>query len=187
MKHQNHQRSIRSFAGKAPKISETVFVDESAVVIGDVCIGQDSSIWPLALLRGDMNSITVGERSSIQDGSICHITHAGPYNPEGYALRIGDDCTIAHSVTLHGCAIGDRVLVGMGSIVMDGAEVEDDVVIGANSLVPPGKKLASGFLYLGSPAKKIRPLNAEEMAYFTYSSANYVKLKNQYLADDEKP
>ena len=147
-------------------------------------IGQDSSIWPLALLRGDMNRITVGQRSSIQDGSICHITHAGPYNPAGYALSIGDDCTIAHSVTLHGCQIGHRVLIGMGSIVMDGAHVENDVVIGANSLVPPGKHLLSGFLYLGSPVKKIRPLSAEEMAYFTYSSQNYAKLKDQYLSED---
>ncbi|NRB37373.1 MAG: gamma carbonic anhydrase family protein [Pseudomonadales bacterium] len=177
--------SLRSFATKHPELGPDVFIDRSAVIIGEVSIGADSSIWPLVVIRGDMNKITIGQRTSIQDGCICHITHAGPFNPDGFALTVGDDCTIAHSVTLHGCSIGNRVLIGMGTIVMDGATVPDDVVVGANTLVPPGKTLESGFLYVGSPAKKIRPLTDKEMQYFTYSSANYVKLKDQYLAEDQ--
>lgn len=183
LKHQNRDLSVRSFNGKTPKIGDRVFIDQSAVIIGDVSIADDSSIWPLVVIRGDMHSISIGARSSIQDGCICHITHAGPFNPDGFALRVGDDCTIAHSVTLHGCTIGNRVLIGMGSIVMDGAKIADDVVLGANSLVPPGKTLESGFLYVGSPAKKVRPLTDQEMDYFCYSSNNYKKLKDQYLAD----
>jgi carbonic anhydrase/acetyltransferase-like protein (isoleucine patch superfamily) len=173
--------SVRAFFEHTPEIDQGVLVDPSSVVIGQVRIGADSSIWPLTVIRGDMHAITIGARTSIQDGSVLHITHAGPFNKDGWPLNIGDDCTIAHSVTLHGCSIGNRVLVGMGSIVMDGAIIEDDVVLGANSLVPPGKKLESGYLYVGSPAKQIRPLNESEMAYFTYSSANYVKLKNQHI------
>jgi carbonic anhydrase/acetyltransferase-like protein (isoleucine patch superfamily) len=130
-----------------------------------------------------MHHISIGKRTSIQDGSVLHITHAGPFNEKGWPLSIGDDCTIAHSVTLHGCTIGNEVLVGMGSIVMDGAVVENQVVIGANTLVPPGKTLASGYLYTGSPAKPVRKLSEKELAYFTYSSANYCKLKDRFLAE----
>lgn len=184
MKHQMCDLSLRSFNGMQPKVGERVFIDRSAVVIGDVTIADDSSIWPLVVIRGDMHSIRIGARSSVQDGTICHITHAGPFNLDGWPLHIGNDCTIAHSVTLHGCHIGNRVLIGMGSIVMDGAIIQDDVVVGANSLVPPGKTLESGHLYVGSPAKKVRALTAKEMDYFTYSSANYAKLKDQYLQED---
>lgn len=173
--------SIRTYAGKTPKISQGVFVDESAVVIGDVEIGTDSSVWPCTVIRGDMHFIRIGERSSIQDGSVLHITHASDYNPKGHPLIIGDDVTVGHSVCLHGCTIGNRVLVGIGSTVLDGALVEDDVVIGAGSLVPPGKRLESGFLYMGSPVKQIRPLKDSEKSFFTYSANNYVKLKNTYL------
>jgi carbonic anhydrase/acetyltransferase-like protein (isoleucine patch superfamily) len=151
-------------------------------VIGDVSIGDDSSIWPNTTVRGDMHRIRIGDRSSIQDNSVLHITHAGPYNPDGYPLTIGDEVTVAHSVTLHGCTIGNRVLIGMGTIVMDGAVVEDDVVVGANSLVPPGKRLASGWLYVGSPAKAVRELTEGEYSYFSYSAANYAKLKDRHIA-----
>ncbi len=183
MKHQDRDYSLRSFEGHQPKTGERVFIDRSAIVIGDVTIGDDSSIWPLTVIRGDMHSIKIGARTSIQDGSVCHITHAGPYNRNGWPLSVGDDCTIAHSVTLHGCTVGNRVLVGMGSIIMDGAIIEDDVVIGANSLVPPKKKLASGYLYVGSPAKQVRKLTPEEIEYFTYSSNNYCALKDRFLDD----
>lgn len=183
MSHQNNSQSVRSFNGLVPQLGERVFIDRSAVVIGDVTLGDDSSVWPQAVIRGDMHTIRIGARTSIQDNSVCHITHAGPFNPDGWPLTIGDDCTIAHSVTLHGCTIGDRVLIGMGSIVMDGAVIGSDVVIGANSLVPPGKQLASGFLYTGSPARQVRPLSEKEMQYFAYSANNYRALKDQYLAD----
>ncbi|MCU7648326.1 gamma carbonic anhydrase family protein [Pseudomonas piscis] len=175
--------AIRTYQDHRPKLGERAFVDHSAVVIGDVEIGADSSVWPLTVIRGDMHRIRIGARTSVQDASVLHITHAGPFNPEGFPLLIGDDVTIAHKVMLHGCSIGSRVLIGMGSIVMDGAVVEDDVMVGAGSLVPPGKRLASGFLYVGSPVKQVRALTEKERAFFTYSAGNYVKLKDQHLAE----
>lgn len=175
----------RRFESHCPQLEEGVFIDPSAVVIGDVHIGRDSSIWPQSTVRGDMHRIRIGERCSIQDNSVLHITHAGPYNPDGFPLHIGNDVTVAHSVTLHGCDIGSRVLIGMGSIVMDGAVIEDDVVVAANSLVPPGKRLASGYLYVGSPAKPARPLSEKEFSYFCYSSTNYSKLKDRHIAELE--
>jgi carbonic anhydrase/acetyltransferase-like protein (isoleucine patch superfamily) len=175
--------AIRTYQGMTPTLGERVFVDCSAVVLGDVQLGDDSSVWPMSVVRGDMHQIRIGARSSVQDGSVLHITHAGPYNPDGYPLLIGDEVTIGHNVTLHGCTLGNRILVGMGSIVMDGAVVEDEVVIGAGSLVPPGKRLLSGYLYVGSPVKQARPLSDNERTYFSYSASNYVKLKDLHLRE----
>ncbi len=173
--------NIRGFAGKAPQLGERVFVDPSAVVLGDVQLGDDCSVWPAAVIRGDMHRIRIGARTSVQDGSVLHITHAGPFNPDGYPLTIGDDVTIGHKVLLHGCTVGSRILIGMGSIVMDGAVIEDEVILGAGSLVPANKTLRSGYLYMGSPAKEIRPLSEREREFFPYTAANYVRLKDQYL------
>jgi carbonic anhydrase/acetyltransferase-like protein (isoleucine patch superfamily) len=175
--------AIRSFQQHTPILQERAFVDRSAVVIGDVVIGADSSVWPLTVIRGDMHRIRIGTRTSVQDGSVLHITHAGPFNPDGYPLLIGDEVTIGHKVMLHGCTLGNRILVGMGSTIMDGAVVEDEVIIGAGSLVPPGKRLTSGFLYVGSPVKQARELTDKERAFFSYSAGNYVKLKDQHLAE----
>jgi carbonic anhydrase/acetyltransferase-like protein (isoleucine patch superfamily) len=175
--------NIRSHQSKRPTLGKRVFIDPSALVIGDVSVSDDVSIWPMTVVRGDMHSIRIGSRTSIQDASVLHITHAGPYNPGGWPLSIGEDCTVGHKATLHGCSIGNRVLIGIGSIVLDGANIEDDVVVGANTLVPPGKTLKSGYLYLGSPARQIRKLSSQEMEYFIYSAANYVKLKDQHIAD----
>lgn len=175
--------TIRTYQGKTPSLGERVFVDASAVVIGDVEIGADSSVWPLVTIRGDMHRIRIGARTSVQDGSVLHITHAGPFNPDGFPLTLGDDVTVGHKVLLHGCTVGSRILVGMGSIVMDGAVIEDEVILGAGSLVPPGKVLESGYLYVGSPVKKARPLTDKERAFFTYSAGNYVKLKDQHIAE----
>ena len=175
--------AIRTYQQITPQLGQRVFVDASAVVIGDVQLGDDSSVWPMAVVRGDMHRIRIGARSSVQDGSVLHITHAGPFNPDGYPLLIGDEVTIGHNVTLHGCTLGNRILVGMGSIVMDGAVVEDEVVIGAGSLVPPGKRLASGYLYVGSPVQQARALTDKERAFFSYSASNYVKLKDLHLAE----
>lgn len=175
--------TIRTYQGKTPSFGERVFVDASAVVIGDVEIGADSSVWPLVVIRGDMHRIRIGARTSVQDGSVLHITHAGPFNPDGFPLTIGDEVTIGHKVLLHGCSIGSRILVGMGSIVMDGAVIEDEVILGAGSLVPPGKVLESGYLYVGSPVKKARPLTDKERAFFSYTAGNYVKLKDQHIAE----
>lgn len=174
---------MKAFRGKTPQLGNRVWVDDSAVLIGDVTIGEDSSVWPLVAIRGDMHCITIGARTSIQDNSCLHITHASAYKPEGHPLTIGDDVTVGHMAMLHGCAIGSRVLVGMGTTILDGAVVEDEVIIGAGSLVPPGKRLASGFMYLGSPVKQVRPLNAKEIEYFQYAGLNYVKLKDEYLAE----
>jgi len=176
--------SIRSFKGMLPNIGDRVFVDPTATVIGDVAIGEDSSVWPNTVIRGDMHTIKIGKRCSIQDGSILHITHASDYNPGGFPLTLGDEVTVGHMVMLHGCTIGSRVLLGMQSMVMDGAVIEDNVVLGAGSLVPPGKTLQSGFLYVGRPAKQVRPLSDKEMSYFSYTAGNYVKLKDEHLAED---
>ena len=177
----NHH--LRPYLQHTPQLGDRVWIDPAATVIGDVHIGDDSSVWPGAVIRGDMHRIRIGARTSIQDGCVLHITHAGPYNPEGFPLIIGDEVTVGHKVTLHGCTLGNRILVGMGAIVMDGVVVEDEVVIGAGSLVPPGKRLASGYLYVGSPAKQARPLSEAEKAYFAYTANNYVTLKNQHLAE----
>lgn len=175
--------TIRKFEAHTPQLGARAFVDQSAVVMGDVVIGEDSSIWPLTVIRGDMHRIRIGTRTSIQDGSVLHITHAGPFNEDGFPLTIGDEVTVGHKVTLHGCTIGNRVLVGMGSIVMDGAVVEDEVIIGAGALVPPGKVLRSGYLYVGSPVKQARPLTDKERSFFSYTAGNYVKLKDKHLAE----
>ena len=184
MKHYT-RTSLRAFAGKQPTIGERVLIDPCAVVLGDVVLGDDVSVWPQVAIRGDVHRIRVGNRTSVQDCTVLHVTHAGPYNPDGWPLAIGDDVTIGHSATLHGCTLGSRILVGMGAIVMDGAVVEDDVVIAAGALVTPGKRLKSGFLYAGSPARERRELSEKEMAYFTYSAANYVKLKDQHIVELE--
>lgn len=172
---------VRPFKDKVPQIAAGVYVDESAVVIGDVIIGADSSIWPTAVLRGDVNYIRVGARTSIQDGSVLHVTHDHPDVPGGHPCIVGDDVTVGHKVVLHGCTIGNRCLIGMGSIVLDGARLEDEVLLGAGSLVPPGKVLEGGYLWLGAPVRKVRPLTEVERAKLRYSAEHYVRLKNVYL------
>lgn len=136
---------IRAFLDYVPSFDESCFVDETSVVIGEVSLAEDVSIWPYAVLRGDVNSISIGKRSNVQDGSVLHVSHKNAAKPDGSPLIIGDDVTIGHKVMLHGCRIGNRVLVGMGSIILDDTVVEDDVMIGAGSLVPPRKRLESGF------------------------------------------
>ncbi len=158
------------------------YVAPNASVIGSVVLGDDISIWPSAVVRGDMNTITIGDRSNIQDGSILHITHASEYNPEGFPLDIGSDVTIGHGTILHGCHIGDRVLIGMGAIIMDDVVIESDTMIGAGCVVTPGKKLQGGFLYYGNPVQKIRALSSKEKDFLIYSANNYVNLKNDYLS-----
>jgi len=169
--------NLRSYQGTTPKLGERVFIDPTALVVGDVELGDDSSVWPMTVIRADMHRIRIGQRCSIQDGSVLHITHAGPYNPDGFPLVMGDDVTVGHKAVLHGCQLQDRILVGMGAIVMDGVVVESEVIIAAGALVPPGKRLESGYLYAGSPARQIRPLTDKERSFFTYTAANYVKLK----------
>lgn len=175
--------SIRNFNGTSPKLGQNAYIDPLAAVIGDVELGDDCNVWPMAVIRGDMHHIRIGKRASIQDGAVLHITHASSYNPDGFPLTIGDDVIVGHKACLHGCSLGNRILIGIGSIVMDGTVIEDDVILGANSFVPSGKTLESGFLYVGSPARKARALSDKEKEFLTYSPQNYVKLKNQYLAN----
>lgn len=174
--------NLRPFSGIAPVLGERVYVDAAAVVIGKVTLADDVSLWPCVVARGDVNSISVGARSNIQDLTMLHVTHDGPYSPGGFPLAIGADVTVGHKCLLHACTVGDRCLIGMGSIVMDGAVVEDEVLLGAGSLVSPGKCLESGHLYKGSPAQKVRPLTAGEREMLRYSAAHYVRLKDRYRA-----
>ena len=171
---------IRPFQGIWPRVGARVYIDPSAQVIGDVAIGDDSSVWPLVSIRGDVNRIRIGTRSNVQDNSVLHVTHDGPYSPGGADLQIGDDVTIGHGVILHACRIGNRVLIGMGVIVMDKVVVEDDVLIAAGSTVTQGKTLKSGWLYRGAPAQPARELTTDEIASLKYSADNYVKVKNKY-------
>lgn len=177
---------LRPFKDLFPQKGDRVMIDSSSVVVGDVRMADDVSIWPLVAIRGDVNHVMIGSRTNIQDGSVLHVTHKSTHNPEGCPLIVGEDVTIGHKVMLHGCTIGNRVLVGMGSILLDGVIVEDDIMIGAGSLVPQNKRLESGYLYLGRPVKQIRPLNEAEIAGLQYSANNYVKWKDEYLAQENQ-
>ena len=177
--------NIRAYKNTTPTFGKSSYVDQSAVLIGDIVCGDDVSIWPLVAGRGDVNHIRIGDRTNIQDGTILHVTRKSPSQPEGFPLIIGEDVTIGHQCMLHGCKIGNRILVGMGAIVMDGAVVEDDVFIGAGTVVPPNKRLESGYLYVGNPMKQARPLKQAEIDFLKQSAVNYVELKNDYLAEQE--
>lgn len=177
---------LRRYKDLFPVIGDRVMIDASSVIVGDVRLADDVSIWPLVAARGDVNYIQIGARSNIQDGSVLHVTHKSAKNPQGNPLIVGEDVTVGHKVMLHGCTIGNRVLVGMGSILLDGVIVEDDVMIGAGSLVPQHKRLESGYLYLGSPVKQIRPLQEAELEGLRYSANNYVKWKDDYLNQESQ-
>jgi carbonic anhydrase/acetyltransferase-like protein (isoleucine patch superfamily) len=172
---------METFNGTKPTLGENVFIHSSSVIVGDIHIGSDSSIWPLVAARGDVNKIRIGKRTNVQDGTVLHVTRSYPDNPEGFPLLIGDDVTIGHKCMLHGCILHNRILVGMGAIIMDGAVVEDDVFIGAGTLVPPNKVLKSGYLYVGNPMVQKRPLSEKEIAFLKTSADNYVALKHTYL------
>lgn len=175
---------IQRYRNITPQYPQNAYIDEYATVIGKVTLGENVSLWPQTVLRGDVNEITIGDDSNIQDGAILHVSRPTTENPQGHPLIIGQQVTIGHAVCLHGCHIHDRVLVGIGTIVLDGAIVESDVMIGAGSLVPPHKRLKSGYLYLGQPVKAIRPLTPAEKDHLIESAQNYVDLKNEYLKVD---
>lgn len=172
--------SIRPFNGITPTIAESAYVDEDAVVIGDVHIGEQSSIWPGTVIRGDVNYIRIGHSSNIQDGSILHVTAPNDDNPEGLPLIIGNHVTVGHGVILHACTVEDACLVGMGATVLDGAILRGKTLLAAGSLVPPGKELEGGYLWMGSPAKKARALTETELQFFHKSCKNYAALLGQY-------
>jgi carbonic anhydrase/acetyltransferase-like protein (isoleucine patch superfamily) len=173
--------SKRHFESHQPDIHPTCYIDEQALVVGEVGIGADSSVWPMSVVRGDVNSIEIGQRTNIQDGSVLHVTHDSEYAEGGMPLVIGSDVTVGHKVVLHACRLEDSCLIGMGSIVLDGAVVRSGSMIGAGALVPPGKLLEGGYLYLGSPVKRVRELTEKEKRYLHYSAAHYVRLKNRHL------
>jgi carbonic anhydrase/acetyltransferase-like protein (isoleucine patch superfamily) len=165
---------IRAWGGKAPRLADSVWVAEDAVVIGDVEIGPESSIWFGAVVRGDVNHIRIGARTNVQDHAVLHVT--GGTHP----TVVGDDVTLGHRVTLHGCTVKDRCLIGIGAVVMDGAVVGEDAMVGAGSLVPPGMVVPTGMLALGSPAKVKRELTREEIEYFRRSATSYAGYAGQY-------
>lgn len=175
-------RNIRSFEGCDPQVAKTAFIDESAVVTGNVSIGEDSSVWPCCSIRGDIHSITIGKRTNIQDGSVLHVTHDSEFAPGGFKLTIGNEITVGHNVILHACTIEDLCLIGMGSTVLDGAVVQSGAMVGAGSLVPPKKVLEGGYMWLGSPVKRVRELTEKETAFLSYSAQHYVDLKNRHSA-----
>lgn len=177
--------TIRKYLNHKPQLGERVYIDEAATVIGRVWLADDVSVWPGAVLRGDVNDIRIGARSNVQDLSVLHNTGSSAHKPQGSPLTIGEDVTVGHHVTLHGCTIGNRVLIGMGSIVLDDAVIEDDVIIGAGSLVPPRKKLESGYLYMGSPAQAARPLSEDERAFLRVSAQNYMRTAAEYRGESE--
>lgn len=176
--------TLRSYLHYSPQMGLRVMIDPSSVVIGNVELADDVSIWPLVTIRGDVNAVKIATRSNVQDGCVLHVTHQSNDNPTGHPLIIGEDVTVGHKAVLHGCRIGNRVLIGMGAIILDGAVVEDDVIIGAGSLVAPKKHLKSGYLYVGSPARQVRALSPTELKGLLYSASNYVCLKNEYLCAD---
>lgn len=174
--------SIRPFLGTAPVIGERVYVDPAAIVIGDVVLGDDVSVWPTTVIRGDVHRIRIGARSNIQDGTVVHVTHDGTYTPGGFPTHIGADVTIGHSAVIHACTIEDACLIGMHATVLDGAIVRKHGFVGAGALIAPGKIVGEGELWLGNPAQRARVLSDREIEMLYYSAQTYVKLKGRYLA-----
>lgn len=168
--------TVRAYQEHHPTVPDSAWVDPSAAVIGQVTLGESVSVWPQATIRGDVNAIRIGHHTNVQDGAVLHCTHDGPYTNGGSPLVIGERVTIGHQACLHGCTIGNDVLVGIGAIVLDHAVIEDQVMVGAGSLVPPGKTLQSGYLYVGSPVKQVRPLSTQEKEALAYSAGHYIKL-----------
>lgn len=173
---------LRQFNNQLPSIGKNVYIDDSAIVIGDVILGDDVSVWPTTVIRGDVENIRIGKGTNVQDGSVLHVSHAGDYSAEGSPLIIGKGVTIGHRAVVHACTVGDYCLIGIGAIILDNAILDDYVMLGAGALVAPGKKLEGGYLYVGAPARQVRPLKDSEKEFLEYSYKHYIQLKNEYLA-----
>ena len=169
------RNAMHSYRGVCPNLADRVFIAPNAYVIGDVEIGEDSSIWFNCTVRGDVNNITIGKRTNIQDGTVIHVssTTQGTY--------IGDDVTVGHMALLHACTVGDRSFIGLKACVMDDAVVEADAMVAAGALVTSGKVVKSGELWAGTPAKKMRDLTQEEIEFLRFSAKRYVTLAHEYL------
>jgi carbonic anhydrase/acetyltransferase-like protein (isoleucine patch superfamily) len=174
--------SIRDFENITPDIAASAWVDDTALVVGDVRLAEDVSLWPMVVARGDVNSITVGARTNIQDGTVLHVSHDSEFAPGGFPLAIGADVTVGHQAILHGCVVEDGCLIGMAATVMDGAIVHSGAMVGAGSLVPPGQEIEGGYLWVGTPARRVRPLREQEQDFLCYSARHYVELKNRHRA-----
>ena len=174
---------LRPSRDRLPTLGARAYVDPAACVIGDVVLGDDVSVWPLTVIRGDVNFIRIGARSNIQDGVVVHVSHDGPHAKlGGFAMVIGEDVTIGHKAVIHACRIEDACLIGMGAIVMDGAVVKKHGFVGAGALVSPGKVVGEGELWLGNPARFVRKLDEAQIEALYYSAQHYVRLKDDYLA-----
>ena len=172
--------TLRAYLDRTPSLGPGAYVDPTALVIGDVTLGSDSSVWPMTVIRGDVNHVRVGSRSNVQDGSVLHVSRPAPGRDTGWPLIVGEEVTVGHQVVIHGCTIGNRCLIGIGSVVLDGVVVEDEVMIGAGSIVTPGKCLASHGLYVGNPARRVRELTAAEIERLPVIASHYVDLQRQY-------
>jgi len=167
---------LRTIDGHTPMLGRGVFLAETCAVIGDTVIGDESSIWYSTVLRGDVMPIRVGARTSIQDGTIVHVT-------SGFSgTTIGDDCTIGHAAIIHACTVEDFCLIGMGAILLDGARIGRGSLVGAGALVTPGTDIPPGSLVIGSPARVKRPINDKEREQIDYGAKHYVDLARAYLA-----
>ena len=179
----NTSHAVRPYRGVLPTLGERAYVDPAATLIGDVVLGDDVSLWPGVVVRGDVNFIRIGARTNVQDGTVIHVSHDGPHAKlGGFATVIGEDVTIGHKAVVHACRIEDACLVGMGAIVLDGAVVGKHGFVGAGALVTPGKVVGSGEMWLGNPARKVRMLSDAEIEALYYSAGHYVRLKDEYLA-----
>jgi len=165
---------IAAFGERAPLLDPSAIVFEGATVVGRVILGAESSIWFGAIVRGDVDDVTIGARTNVQDRAVIHVT------TKKFSTRIGDQVTIGHGAILHGCTVHERVLIGIGSIVLDGAEIESDCMIGAGALVTPGTRIPSGHLAVGSPARVRRRLEPGEIEHLERSATNYVMLSAHY-------
>ena len=176
-------KTLRPYRDQLPRLGQRVYIDPCACVIGDVELGDDVSVWPFTLIRGDVNFVRIGARTNVQDGTVIHVSHDGPHAKlGGFATVIGADCTIGHKAIVHACRIEDACLIGMGSTVLDGAVVRKHGFLGAGSLLTPGKVMGEGEMWLGSPAKFARKLSDAEIEALFYSAGHYVKLKDEYLS-----
>jgi carbonic anhydrase/acetyltransferase-like protein (isoleucine patch superfamily) len=178
---------VRPFEGRSPRLEPGAWVDETAVVIGDVTLGPRASVWPMCVIRGDIHRIEIGAETNIQDGSVLHVSHDSRFMPGGAPLIIHDRVTAGHQVVLHGCEIGSLCLIGIGARVLDRAVIGSQTMLGAGTLVPPGRVLEGGYLYVGAPARRSRLLTDRELDYFEYSAANYVRLASRHADSLERP